>query len=87
MASAIISGTITDTAGVVGSYSVTVLTDEFSVAAVVVPLTAPAGTTRTLTVTPTGGTAPFTYAPPVASVPGITFTPVPNKPGQWTFVY
>lgn len=78
-----ITGTVTDTVGAVGSYSITANQDTFTLAAVVTPATAPAGTTRTLTVTPTGGVAPFTYGTPVAS--GISFTPV--SAGKWTFVY
>jgi hypothetical protein len=80
-----ITGTVTDASGATGSYTVTVTLDSFSLSAVVTPSVAPAGTTRTLTVTPTGGTAPFTYSVPIAT--GITFTPVSGQPNQWTFVY
>lgn len=80
-----ITGTVTDGAGASGSFSVPVTLDSFTLAAVVTPSNAPAGTTRNLTVTPTGGTAPFTYGTPVGT--GLTFTPVSGSPGQWTFVY
>lgn len=80
-----ITGTVTDSTGASGNYSVVVTLDSFTLSAVVTPASAPAGTTRNLTVTPTDGTAPFTYATPVAA--GITFTPVAGQPNQWTFVY
>lgn len=80
-----ITGTVTDSGGASGNYSVVVTLDSFTLAAVVTPSVAPAGTTRTLTVTPTGGVAPFTYSLPVSS--GITFTPVAGQANQWTFVY
>lgn len=85
MSTVTITGTVTDQAGASGSYSVTVTLDSFTLAAVVTPAVAPAGTTRNLTVTPTGGTAPFTYSTPVGA--GLTFTPVAGQPNQWTFVY
>jgi len=85
MSTITITGTVTDAAGATGSYSVVVTLDSFTLSAVVTPAVAPAGTTRTLTVTPTGGTAPFTYSVPTAS--GITFTPVAGQANQWTFVY
>lgn len=85
MPTLIITGTVTDSIGVVSNYSITANQDAFTLAAVVTPSTAATGTTRTLTVTPTGGTAPFTYGAPVAT--GITFTPVTGKAGSWTFVY
>jgi hypothetical protein len=85
MSTITITGTVTDSDGASGSYSVVVTLDSFTLSAVVTPATAPAGTTRTLTVTPTGGIAPFTYAPPVAA--GLVFTPVSGSPGSWTFVY
>ena len=81
-----ITGTVTDTAGVTGSFSVQVtLGTTFTVSAVVVPMVSDSPVTRTLTVTPAGGTPPYTFATPVS--PGITFTPVAGKPGQWTFVF
>jgi hypothetical protein len=80
-----ITGTVTDAAGVAVPFTATAVLDSFTVAATVTPQNAPAGTTRTLTVTATGGTAPFTFGTPVAT--GITFTPVSGQPGQWTFVY
>lgn len=83
MSTITITGTVTDSAGASGSYSVVVTLDSFTLSAVVTPAVAPAGTTRTLTVTPTGGTAPFTYATPTAT--GLTFTPV--SANSWTFVY
>jgi hypothetical protein len=79
-----ISGTVKDTAGVVGAFTIVAMIDSFTLGVVVVPLSAPVGTTRTLTVTPTGGIAPFTYSTPIS--PGLTFTPT-GTPGQWTFVY
>lgn len=85
MSTVTITGTVTDSSGASGAYSVVVTLDSFTLSAVVTPATAPAGTTRTLTVTPTGGTTPFTYLTPTAT--GITFTAVSGKPGQWTFVY
>lgn len=78
-----ITGTVTDSLGVVSNYSISANQDTFTLAAAVTPAIAAAGTTRTLTVTPTGGTAPFTYGTPVAT--GISFTNV--SPGKWTFVY
>lgn len=81
----VITGTVTDSAGAVGSYSVTVTLDSIAATATVTPAVAPAGTTRTLTVTPSGGVAPFTYGTPVGT--GLTFTPVSGQPNQWTFVY
>jgi hypothetical protein len=81
-----ITGTVTDSAGATGNYSVVVTLDSFTLSATVTPASAPAGTMRTLTVTPTDGTPPFTYATPTA--PGIiTFTPVSGQSNQWTFVY
>lgn len=85
MSTVTITGTVTDQAGASGSYSIVVTLDSFTLSAVVTPAVAPAGTTRTLTVTPTGGVAPFTYGAPTG--PGLTFTPVAGVPGQWTFVY
>jgi hypothetical protein len=86
MATNTITGTFTDTAGVSGSFSVTVvLNAPLTVSAVVVPMVSDAPTTRTLTVTPAGGAPPYTFGTPVAT--GITFIPVSGKPGQWTFVY
>ena len=85
MSTVLITGTVTDSAGASGNYSVVVTLDSFTLTATVVPATAPAGTTRTLTVTPTGGVAPFTYSIPVSA--GITFTPVTGQSNQWTFVY
>lgn len=79
-----VTGTVTDGAGAVGSYSVTVTLDTIGATAIVTPAVAPAGTTRTLTVTPSGGVAPFVFGTPVGT--GLTFTPVFNQPGQWTFV-
>ncbi len=80
-----ITGTVTDASGASGSYSTTVTLDSFTLAATVTPQTAPAGTTRNLTVVPSGGTPPYTFGSP--SAPGITFTPVVGTPGQWTFPY
>ncbi len=85
MSTVTITGTVTDSAGAVGSYSVVVTLDSVGATATVTPAVAPAGTTRNLTVTPTGGTAPFTFSTPVGA--GLTFTPVTGQPGQWTFVY
>jgi hypothetical protein len=88
MSTVTISGTVTDSEGAVGSYSVTVTLDAIGATATVTPAVAPAGTTRTLTVTTTGGVAPLTFATPVGT--GLTFTPVSGQPaGQaaWTFVY
>jgi hypothetical protein len=85
MSTITITGTVIDSDGASGNYSVVVTLDSFTLAATVTPATAPAGTTRNLTVTPTGGIAPFTYATPTAT--GITFTPVSGQSGQWTFVY
>jgi hypothetical protein len=79
-----ITGSVTDSAGASGNYSVVVTLDSFTLAAVVTPASAPAGTTRNLTVTPAGGTAPFTFGTPVGA--GLTFTPVAGQPGQWTFL-
>ena len=79
-----ITGSVIDSAGASGNYSVVVTLDSFTLNAVVTPASAPAGTTRNLTVTPTGGTAPFTYGTPTGT--GLTFTPVSGQPGQWTFV-
>lgn len=84
MSTITITGTVTDSAGASGSYSVVVTLDSFTLSAVVTPAMAPAGTTRTLTVTPAGGVAPFTFPTPTAT--GITFTPS-SLAGQWTFVY
>lgn len=84
MSTITITGTVTDSAGASGSYTVVVTLDSFTLSAVVTPAVAPAGTTRTLTVTPTGGVAPFTFATPTAT--GLTFTPVNGQQGQWTFV-
>jgi hypothetical protein len=80
-----ITGTVTDSVGASGSFSVPVTLDSFTVSAVVTPSVAAAGTTRNITVTVTGGTSPFVYGTPVAT--GLTFTPVTGQPGQWTFVY
>ena len=85
MSTVTITGTVTDSAGASGSYSVVVTLDSFTLSAVVTPAVAPAGTTRTLTVTPTGGIAPFTYSAPTGT--GLTFTPVSGQPNQWTFVF
>lgn len=85
MSTITITGIVTDSAGASGNYSVIVTLDSFTLTATVVPSVAAAGTTRTLTVTPTGGVAPFTYSPPVSA--GITFTPVSGQTNQWTFVF
>lgn len=85
MSTVTITGTVTDGAGASGNYSVVVTLDSFTLAAVVTPAVAPAGTTRTLTVTPTGGAAPFSFTTPTGT--GLTFTPVSGQSGQWTFVY
>ncbi len=85
MSTVTITGTVTDSVGAVGNYSVIVTLDVVGATATVTPAVAPAGTTRNLTVTPTGGTAPFTFSTPVGA--GLTFTPVAGQPGQWTFVY
>ena len=87
MSTVTITGTVTDSTGATGSYSVvvTLTGGGFTLSAVVTPASAPAGTTRNLTVTPTGGTAPFTYGTPTGA--GLTFTPVSGQPNQWTFVY
>ena len=80
-----ITGTGTDSNGIVANYTVVVTSDSFALTAVVTPQVAAPGTSRNLTVTPVGGVPPFTYSPPSAS--GITFTPVAGQPNQWTFVY
>lgn len=80
-----IVGTVTDDAGATGNFSVSVTMDLVDATATVVPQIAPAGTKRTLTVTPNGGVPPYTYGAPVA--PGITFTPVSGQPNVWTFTY
>ena len=85
MSTLTITGTGTDSNGVVANYTVVVTSDSFALTAVVTPQAAPPGTMRNLTVTPIGGVAPFTYSLPTAS--GITFTPVSGQPNQWTFVY
>lgn len=74
------------TSGVSNSKPATTV-DNFAITAVVTPASAPAGTTRNITVTANSGTgvAPFTFNTPTS--PGITFTPVSGSPGQWTFVY
>ncbi len=79
-----VTGTVTDAVGASGNFSVQVTLSSFTLAAVVTPSVAPAGTTRNLTVTPTSGTPPFNFATPVSA--GLTFTPVAGQPGQWTFV-
>jgi hypothetical protein len=84
-----ITGTVTDAVGATGSYSVVVTLDSVTANASVTPATAPAGTTRTLTVTATSSTgAALTFPTPVVS--GLTFTSVGSQPAgqaQWTFVY
>ncbi len=85
MSTITITGTGTDSNGVVANYTVIVTTDSFALTAVVTPQTAAPGTSRNLTVTTVGGVAPFTYDLPTAA--GITFTPVAGLPNQWTFVY
>jgi hypothetical protein len=85
MSTITITGTVTDSAGVVTTFSIPATIDTFTLAATVTPSVAPAGTTRTLQVTPSGGVSPFTYGTPVAT--GISFTPVTGTPGKWTFVY
>lgn len=74
------------TSGVSNAKSATTV-DNFAITAVVTPASAPAGTTRNITVTANSGTgvSPFTFNTPTAT--GITFTPVSGSPGQWTFVY
>lgn len=86
MSTITVTGTVTDSAGATGSYSVVVTLDSFTLSAVVTPAVAPVGTTRNLTVTPTGGVAPFTFATPTSTA-GITFTPVAGQSNQWTFVF
>jgi hypothetical protein len=83
-----ITGTVTDSLGAAGNYSVVVTLDSMAAVATVAPAVAPAGTTRTLTVVATGGVAPLTFPTPTGT--GLTFTPVGGQPaGQaaWTFVY
>ena len=84
-----ITGTVTDQNNASGAYSVVVTLDNVTAAATVTPATAPAGTTRTLTVVGTSSAgAPLAFPAPVVS--GITFTPVAGQPAgqaQWTFVY
>ena len=84
-----ISGTVTDATGASGNYSVVVTLDSVTATASVNPATAPAGTTRTLTVNATSATgSALTFATPTG--PGLTFTPVGGQPAgqaQWTFVY
>ena len=72
------------------SFYMTILTGggpppALTLSAVITPASAPAGTTRNITVTGSGGTAPYTYNTPTGA--GLTFTPVSGQPGQWTFVY
>lgn len=85
MSTITITGIVKDSLGASGNYSVVVTLDSFTLSAVVTPANAPAGTTRTLTVSPTGGTAPFTFDLPTSS--GITFTAVAGQNNQWTFVF
>ena len=80
MSTVTITGTVTDSAGATGNYSVVVTLDSFTATAVVTPAVAPAGTIRTLVVTPVGGVAPFTFDTPVGS--GLTFTPVAGSLGS-----
>jgi hypothetical protein len=84
-----ITGTVTDSVGAVGAYSVVVTLDSVTASASVSPATAPAGTTRTLTVTAASSTgAALTFATPVGT--GLVFTPVAGQPAgqaQWTFIY
>jgi hypothetical protein len=81
-----ITGTITDSTGVTFSFSgVATQIAPITATIVITPAVAPVGTLRNLTVTPSGGVPPYAFGTPTA--PGLTFTPVPNQPGQWTFVY
>ena len=86
----IITGTVTDADGASSTFSTSAALDSVSItSAAVVPATAPAGTTRTLTVIATSSAgATLTFGTPVSA--GITFTAVAGQPagqGQWTFVY
>ena len=85
MTSITITGSVTDPTGAKATYSVQSNIDNFVLSAVITPSSAPSGTTRNITVTPTGGTGPFVYQTPTGS--GLTFTPVAGQPNQWTFVY
>lgn len=79
-----ITGTITDSAGAVFSYSTIATQDVVTGTATVSPAVAPIGTTRTITVVGTSSAGlPLVYATPVAA--GVTFTPV--SAGVWSFVY
>jgi hypothetical protein len=85
-----ITGSVTDANGASQTFSASAVIDAVTItSAVVSPLTAPAGTTRTLTVIATSSLgAALTFGTPVAA--GIIFTPVSGQPsGQaaWTFVY
>jgi len=86
-----IGGSVTDAAGTTqtwgGSCTATLPTDTITVSSVAVsPVSAPQGTSRTLTVVATSSTgSALTFNTPTAT--GITFTPVAGSPGQWTFVY
>jgi hypothetical protein len=87
MSSVNITGTVTDTAGVTGSFSLAAyLGTTMIVGATCTPITSDTPVTRTVVVSPTGGTPPYTYSTPVSSG-GQVMTPVAGKPGQWTFVY
>lgn len=90
MPSITITGTITDANGASASFTTSAAIDAVSITSVaVVPQTAPAGATRTLTVQATSSAgAALTFGMPVAA--GITFTPVAGQPpgqAQWTFVF
>ncbi len=80
-----ITGQVIDSIGAVWNFSTNAVQDNLGGSAGVVPLTAPPGSTRTLTVAPAGGVGPFVFGVP--SSPGVTFTPITGSPGQWTFVY
>jgi hypothetical protein len=85
-----ITGTVTDSSGLAAPFSVVVQLDAVSItSATVSPSSAPAGTTRTLTLTASSLQGlPLTFATPAGT--GLTFTPVSGQPAgqaQWTFVY
>lgn len=84
-----IVGTSTD--GVVSqswSTTATAIVDTITVTATVSPLSAPQGTTRTLTVTAVSSAGnPVTIPTPTTdTVVETVFTPT-GVPGQWTFVF
>lgn len=86
-----ITGTVTDSSGGSAPFGpITVTTDLITITSVgVVPLVAPAGTVRTLTVVGTSSAGQALIGA-VNAVSGITFTPVTGQPAgtfKWTFVF